>query len=174
MLALPFIRYDQLVQRAIGGQHGQNELVFIYGYVDQVNAFRFHAAGKGGPEFLYGRNALSLGAEGLGQLYEIRAARKGSVRVAPAVKEGLHLPYHTQRAVVEHHDHEPCAAAHGGGKLVQIHAEAAVPGDQYGFLPGGNSRADGSAHAVAHGAQTPGGNESAGLRFLLRKFKLFS
>ena len=90
------------------------------------------------------------------------AGGKVGVGVMLVEEEGLPLADHAQNAVVQDQDHQGDILCNGSGQLVQVHAEAAVAGDQDGLFTGTHGGTHGSAHTEAHGAQTAAGNEPAG------------
>ena len=76
-------------------------------------------------------------------------------------EQGLPLADHTQHAVVQQQDHHGHPVDHGGGHFIQVHAKAAVAGDQNGPFAGTHGGADGGAHAEAHGTQAAAGDKPA-------------
>ena len=79
----------------------------------------------------------------------------------PVAEERLPLAHHAEHAVVEEHDGDRQPIADRRGQLVQIHAEAAVAGDEHHAVSG-DGGADGRAEAVAHGAEAAAGCKPAG------------
>ena len=77
-------------------------------------------------------------------------------------EQGLPLPNHAQHAVVHDEYNDRCLVGDCGSQFVQVHAEAAVAGDQNGLFAGCSCGTDRSTQTKAHGAKTAAGNKGAG------------
>src|SRR6478735_3155573 len=75
-------------------------------------------------------------AVGLGELDEVRdadravAGAEARIRVAPVVEQGLPLPHHAERRVVDDRDLDRDVVERAGGELLIGHLEAAVAVDR--------------------------------------------
>ena len=111
-------------------------------------------------QLLHGRCGVSLHSESIGQRHKIRLSLQRCLGVASSVEDALPLPYHAQHAVIEKHHRDGQLLAHHRAQLIQIHAEASLRGEEQSPLSSaGDAAADGRAQAVAHGAETSGGQK---------------
>ena len=80
------------------------------------------------------------------------------------VEQLLPLAHHAENGVVEYKLNYREIILCKGGKLCQVHVEAAVPCDVYDTFPGiAHLSADCCPKAVAHSAKTAGGGKGAGV-----------
>ena len=79
-----------------------------------------------------------------------------------AVKEQcLPLPHHAEHPVVHDDDRNICLLTDGSCQLGQVHAEAAVAGDEHRALSGRDLRADRGTEPEAHGTESAACQERA-------------
>ena len=81
--------------------------------------------------------------------------------VMPVIEQRLPLTNHPEHAVVHDDDHNGHVVADRGGKLVQVHPEAAVACDEDAAFPRTVCRTDCRAEAVTHGSKSAAGCKSA-------------
>ena len=102
---------------------------------------------------------------GLGQLHEVRQARRIGVAVALAVQKLLPLAHHSHPFIVENEDLDRQVILDGGGHFLHGHQHTSVAGyvDDQAFWMG-DLHPHCGGQAITHGPQPPGGHPA--VRFL--------